>query len=65
MSRAVLRLRDPSKRHEAADALFAINASWDEAIEAGHAFHWSDWESALDTMAGAIAELRSALAPRR
>ena len=63
VSRAVLRLRDPSKRHEAADALFAINGSWDEAIEAGHAFHWSDWESALDAMADAISELRSALAP--
>ena len=61
VSRAVLRLRDPSKRHEAADALFAINGSWDEAIEAGHAFHWSDWERALDAMASAIGELRSAL----
>ena len=61
VSRAVLRLRDPAKRHEAADALFAIDGSWDEAIEAGHAFHWEDWESALDAMESAIGELRSAL----
>ena len=64
VSRAVLRLRDPALRHEAADALFAINAHWDEAIEAGHAFHWEDWESALAAMAGAIGELRSELAAR-
>lgn len=61
VSRAILRLRDPSKRHEAADALYAINAHWDEAIEAGHAFHWGDWESALDAMESAIGELRSAM----
>jgi len=61
VSRAVLRLRDPARRHEAADALFAINDSWDEAIEAGHAFHWSDWESALDAMEKSLAELGSAL----
>lgn len=61
MSRSVLRLRDPAKRHEAADALFAINGSWEEAIEAGHAFHWSDWENALDAMERGLAELGSAL----
>jgi len=60
--RAVLRLRDPAQRHEAANSLYAINGSWSEAIEAGHAFHWADWENALDTMEASITELKAALA---
>jgi len=61
IARAVLRLRDPAERHEAANSLFAINGSWSEAIEAGHAFHWADWENALDTMEASVAELKAAL----
>ena len=62
ITRAVLRLRDPSLRHEAANALYAINGHWGEAIEAGHAFHWEDWERALEAMASELGELRSAIA---
>ena len=62
MSRDVLRVRDPSDRHEAADALFGANRVWEEAIEAGHAFHWRDWEVALGELEGLLGELKGALA---
>ena len=62
VSRDILRVRDPSDRHEAADALFEANRAWEEAIEAGHAFDWSDWEVALGELEGLLEELEGALA---
>lgn len=63
VSRDILRMLDPSDRHEAADALFEANRLWEEAIEAGHAFHWVDWESALGELEGRLGELEGALTP--
>ena len=63
VSRDILRVQDPSDRHEAADALFGVNRVWEEAIEAGHAFHWRDWEAALGELEGLLGELEGALAP--
>ncbi len=62
VSRDILRVQDPSDRHEAADALFGANRVWEEAIEAGHAFDWSDWEVALGELEGLLGELEGALA---
>ena len=63
VSRDILRVEDPSDRHEAADALFEANRAWEEAIEAGHAFHWSDWDAALGELEGLLGEIEGALAP--
>ncbi len=60
--RDILRLRDPSDQHEAADSLFHVNRVREEAIEAGHAFHWDDWEAALGELGELLAELERALA---
>ena len=62
VSRDILRVQDPSDRHEAADALFQVNQSWEEAIEAGHAFHWDDWDAALGELEDLLGELEGALA---
>lgn len=62
VSREILRIRDPADRHEAADALFEANRFWEEAIEAGHAFHWSDWDAALGDLEGVLGEFEGALA---
>ena len=59
--RDVLRIRDAADRHEAANALFEANRVWEEAIEAGHAFHWGDWEVALDDLDAILAALGEAL----
>ena len=61
VGRSVLRVRDQADRHEAADALFEANRAWEEAIEAGHAFHWDDWQAALDRLETVLTLLDEAL----
>lgn len=62
VARDILRVQNPSDRHEAADVLFETNRVREEAIEAGHAFHWNDWEAALAELERLLAELERALA---
>lgn len=63
VTRDTLRVQDAADRHEAANALFEANRVWEEAIEAGHAFHWDDWDAALGDLEGILRELDEALAP--
>ena len=63
VTRGILRLQDPSDHHDAADVLLQANRAWEEAIKAGHAFHWADWEAALGELEGLLGELEGALDP--